>query len=101
MKRLWRGRDEKYHGRDFKRARSLLPEEGDGYYPRKTSAPMHVNFKVQAAQSVTDSNQEETLRDDEWDGVDLDLRVEVEERDRAIATWNNRSVDNASMAEDN
>ena len=56
---------------------------------------------MQAAQSVTDSNHEETLRDDEWDGVDPDLRVEVEDRDRAIATWNNRSVDNASMAEDN
>jgi hypothetical protein len=96
-----RGRDDKYRGRDYKRARSPSPEEGDGHYSRKTSAPRHVNFKMQAAQSVTDSNQEETLCDDEWDGVDPDLRVKVEDRDRAIATWNNRSVDNASMAEDN
>jgi hypothetical protein len=58
-----------------------------------------VNFKLQSAQSVTDSERIDDQRECEDDGVDPDLRVDEEDRDRAIATWNNRFVDNASMAE--
>jgi hypothetical protein len=54
---------------------------------------------LQSAQSVTDGERIDDQREYEDDGVDPDLRVDEEDRDRAIATWNNRFVDNASMAE--
>lgn len=38
------------------------------------------------AQSVTDNDQEGAQREDGRDGVDPDLREEVEDRDRAIGT---------------
>ena len=96
----FRGRDDRRGGGDYKRHRSLSPLAGDGYYSRKTTPNKQVNFKMPSAQSVTDNYQEENRRDRDYDdGVDPDLREEIEDRDRAVATWTNRSVDNANMSE--